>query len=108
MINAKAKDVNDWKIWHYGTLESADTLNSGENLVKVEARSVCEDTGLKCKGRSVYENDWLELEGNGETHRFLVVRGENGFSAAEDENLRYNLQEVVSDETCRIVGNIYD
>ena len=108
MNKVKAKDANDWKVWHYGILETLDVLRVDGRSIAVAPRTVCEDTGLKCKDRSVYEKDWLELEGNGETHRFLVVRGENGFTAAEDEDLRYNLQEVVSDETCRIVGNIYD
>lgn len=108
MIKVKAKDANDWSLWHYGILESADVIRVDGRSVAVAPRTVCEDTGLICKGRSVYEKDWLEIIGNGETHRFLVVRGETSYCAAEDEDLRYNLAEVVNDETCRIVGNIYD
>ena len=108
MIKAKAKDKNDWKLWHYGIMESLDVIRADGRSIPVAARTVCEDTGVKCKGVPVYENDWLELEGNGETHKFLVARGETGFRACEDEETAYNLREVASDETCRIVGNIYD
>ena len=108
MTKVKAKDANDWSLWHYGIAESADVIRVDGRSVAVAPRTVCEDTGLKCKGVPVYEKDWLELAGNGEIHRFLVIRSGNGFLAAEDENSRYNLQEVVNDETCRIVGNIYD
>lgn len=108
MKKVKAKDINDWKIWHYGFLENNCTVHVNGQSVSVVPRTVCEDTGLVCKGKDVYENDWLELEGNGEKHKYLVVWAGNVFCAAEDDEHRYNLQNVVNDETCRIVGNIYD
>lgn len=108
MTKVKAKDVNDWKVWHYGTLENNRTLRVDDHMVLIVPRTVCEDTGLLCKGKRVYENDWLEVEGNGEKHKFLVIWNGNGYCAAEDEEYRYNLQNIINDETCRIIGNIYD
>ena len=108
MKKFKAKDINDWKIWHYGILENERALLVDGCPVSVVPRTICEDTGLVCKGKAVYENDWLELEGNGEKHRYIVVRAGNVFCAAEDEEYMYNLKNIVDDETCRIVGNIYD
>ena len=107
-MNVKAKDANDWALWHYGIAESADVIRAEGRSIPVDPRTVCEDTGLECKGRPVYENDWLELEGDGETHKFLVLKDENGFYAAEDEEYKYILSDVVNDKTSRIVGNIYD
>lgn len=108
MIKAKAKDVNDWKVWHYGILETNTVLRVGENSVSVVPRTVCEDTGYTCSGRTVYENDWLDVFGDGEHHKFLVVYGENGYRAAEDEEISYDLKSVLSCESCKIVGNLYD
>ena len=108
MIKVKAKDRNDWGIWHYGVMESPGVLRCEGRSIPVITRTVCEDTGVTCKGVPIYEDDWLELEGNGETHRFLVVHGETGFRACEDEETAYNLRVVAGDETCRIAGNIYD
>ena len=108
MTKVKAKDANDWQKWHYGIMESRDVLRCDGKSIPVAPRTVCESTGLTCKGLEVYENDWLEIVGNGEKYRFLVMRGENGFYAAEDEEYKYFLQEIVNDATCCIIGNIYD
>ncbi len=108
MIKVKAKDKDDWKIWHYGILEKNGVIRSDGHFIEVVARTVCEDTGFKCKGQPVYENDWLELIGDGEPHKFLVVWKENEFRASEDEEYSYDLREIVNDSTCKIVGNLYD
>ena len=108
MTKVKAKDINNWEVWHYGIMENNHTLQVNGQTVEIIPRTVCEDTGLLCKGKNVYENDWLEVEENGEKHRLLVEWSENAFYAFEDEDQGYYLQNVVNDETCRIIGNIYD
>lgn len=108
MIKAKAKDVREWKIWHYGVLQSEDTLISDGRPVKIIPRTVCKCTGLKCHGKDVYENDWLTSMGAGEKHSFLVAFAENEYRAFEDEENSCDLANVLMNETCRITGNIYD
>ena len=108
MIKAKAKDVQDWKVWHYGVLQSEDTLISDGRLVKIIPRTVCKCTGLKCHGKDVYENDWLTSMGAGEKHSFLVVLYKNEYRAFEDEENSCDLANLFLNETCRIIGNIYD
>ncbi len=107
MTKVKAKDKIDWNIWHYGILEGTGIVRTEDRSVEVVDRTVCEDTGLKCKGQSVYENDWLEIMGNGEPHKFLVVWKGDEFRAAEDEEFTYDLREIVNDSSCKIVGNLY-
>ena len=108
MIKVKAKDVQDWKIWHYGVLQSEDTLISDGWPVKIIPRTVCNCTGLKCHGKDVYENDWLTSMGAGEKHSFLVVLYKNEYRAFEDEENSCDLANLLLNETCRITGNIYD
>ncbi len=108
MVKVKAKDKECWKIWHYGTMESPSVMMVNGCSVAVVPRTVCESTGLTCKGREVYENDWLAVEGDGETHKFLVAWGETEFRAFEDETISYDLQNVLKSKTCRIIGNLYD
>lgn len=57
MVKVKAKDVQNLRTWHYGVLQSADTLLSDGRLIKIIPRTVCKFTGLKCRGKDVYEND---------------------------------------------------
>ncbi|WP_143068647.1 hypothetical protein [Acidaminococcus fermentans] len=108
MVNVKAKSKDDWKIWHYGTMISPSVMDVDGSPVHVVPRTVCESTGLMCRGRTVYENDWLDVFGNGEHHQFLVVWVDNKFYACEDEEIRYPLKNVLTSESCRIVGNLYD
>ena len=109
MMYVKAKDKNDWKVWHYGILEEPAVVRVDGRPVKVIPRTVCEDTGLTCKGRAVYENDWLAVEDNdGDVHKFLVAMHEKEYRAYEDEDISYSLVSVLRSERCRIVGNLYD
>lgn len=113
MIRVKAKRCNDWSEWIYGlwlrpgvvrTFESLDAID-----VNVTERTVCMDTGLKCGGDAVYENDWLAVEDNdGEIHKFLVAMGETEFRAFEDEDISFSLERVLLSKKCKIVGNLYD
>lgn len=57
LVKVKAKDVQNLRTWHYGVLQSADTLLSDGRLIKIIPRTVCKFTGLKCRGKDVYEND---------------------------------------------------
>ena len=107
-MKVKAKDKECWQIWHYGTLESPSILQEAENSVTIVPRTVCEDTGLMCKGRQVYENDWLEVYGDGEKHKFLVAWRGNEYRACEDEAISYNLKNVLKNESCKVIGNLYD
>ena len=106
MISVKAKDAKDWNVWHYGLLEAPDKIRSDGRTIEIVPRTVCENTGIKCKGQYVYENDWLEMDGCGEIHHFLVARGEKEFRAFEDENVSYDLKEAA--KFGKIVGNLYD
>ncbi len=108
MTNAKAKDRERWEIWHYGILKDSGVLIEKGRSVEILGRTVCEDTGYRCKGIPVYENDWLEVIGAGEKHRFLVEKVGEVFLASEDGEVYYSLSGVVSDATCRITGNLYD
>ncbi len=108
MVRVKAKDKDNWKIWHYGTMESLSVMQVNGSSVSVVPRTVCESTGLTCKGREVYENDWLSVEGDGEIHKFLVVWAETQFRAFEDEDISYDLKSVLESDSCCIVGNLYD
>ena len=105
MISVKAKDKQDWNIWHFGIFEAPDKIRIGGSSVEVNPRTVCENTGIKCKGQFVYENDWLEVDEEGEQHKYLVARRENEFRAFEDESVSYNLMETV--KFAKIVGNLY-
>lgn len=106
MINVKAKDSHDWNVWHYGLLEAPDKIRSDGRTIEIVPRTVCENTGIKCRGQFVYENDWLEADEPGETHKFLVAKGEKEFRAFEDETVSYNLREIAS--YGKIIGNLYD
>ena len=109
MMYVKAKDKNDWKVWHYGILEEPAVVRVDVSLVKVGPRTVSEDTGVRCEGRAVYENDWLAVEDNdGDIHKFLVAMHEKEYRAYEDEDISYSLVSVLRSERCRIVGNLYD
>ena len=105
MIKVKAKDKNDWQVWHYGILEAPDRIRADGQSVEIVTRTICENTGVKCRGQFVYENDWLEVDEAGETHKYLVARRENEFRAFEDESVSYNLMETV--KFGRIIGNLY-
>ena len=105
MLKVKAKDKHNWNVWVYGILEAPDKVRSDGHTVEVEARTVCENTGVKCKGQFVYENDWLEVDEPGEIHKLLIARRENEFRAFEDENVSYDLRETA--RYGRIVGNLY-
>lgn len=104
----KAKDRENWRIWHYGDLISPTFLLSNGAQVPIIPRTACESTGLYCKGREVFENDWLAVDGDGETHKLLVVWRDNEYRAAEDEEVSYNLKNVLEYATCKVVGNLYD
>ena len=104
-MNVKAKDKNDWNVWHYGILEAPDRIWTDEHSVEIVPRTVCENTGIKCKGQFVYENDWLEVDEAGEPHKFLVARGEKEFRAFEDEAVSYDLKETA--KYGKIIGNLY-
>ena len=105
MIKVKAKDKNDWQVWHYGILEAPDRIRADGQSVEIVPRTVCKNTGIKCKGQFVYENDWLEMDENGEIHKFLVVHGEKEFRAFEDELVSYDLCETAKHG--KIIGNLY-
>ncbi len=107
-IKVKAKDKENWSIWHYGTMISPTEIDVDGVAVPVVARTVCESTGLSCKGREVYENDWISVYGNGETHKFLVGWGRTDYRAYEDDEVSYNLKNVLDNKTCKIIGNLYD
>lgn len=89
-------------------MESLSVMQINGSSVSVAPRTVCESTGLTCKGREVYENDWLSVEGDGEIHKFLVVWAETQFRAFEDEDISYDLKSVLESDSCCIVGNLYD
>lgn len=105
MLSVKAKDKYDWNVWHYGILEAPDKIRTDGQSVEVVIRTICENTGIKCKGQFVYENDWLEVDEAGEPHKFLVARGEKEFRAFEDETVSYDLKKTV--KYGRIIGNLY-
>ena len=105
MLLVKAKDKYDWNVWHYGILEAPDRIRADGQSVEIVPRTICENTGVKCRGQFVYENDWLEMDENGEIHKFLVARGEKEFRAFEDEAISYDLRETV--KFAKIVGNLY-
>ena len=105
MLSVKAKDKYDWNVWHYGILEAPDRIRADGQSVEIVPRTVCKNTGIKCKGQFVYENDWLEMDENGEIHKFLVVHGEKEFRAYEDESVSYDLRETAS--FGKIIGNLY-
>lgn len=109
MIKVKAKLRDDWSIWIYGMWMRPGVVCDDEgNEIDVTERTVCMDTGLQCNGEPVYENDWLDVYGNGEHHKFLVAQSEMEYRAFEDEATSYNLEHVVMSDTCKIVGNLYD
>ncbi len=108
LVKVKAKDKDCWAIWHYGTMISPAVMDVDGASVSVVPRTVCEDTGLTCKGRAVYEHDWIAVEGDGETHKFLVAWSGTEYRAFEDDDISYDLRNVLKDRTCRIVGNLYD
>ena len=109
MIPAKAKEKNNWQEWHYGVQASPDVLLEEGRAIPVIPRTVCESTGLFCKGRLVYENDWLAVKDNdGEVHKFLVALHEKEFRAYEDEDVSYVLANVLACEDCKVAGNLYD
>lgn len=107
-IKVKGKDKENWSIWHYGVMVSPTEIDVDGVAVPVVARTICESTGLYCKGREVFENDWLAVDGDGETHKLLVVWRDNEYRAAEDEEVSYNLKNVLGYATCKVVGNLYD
>ena len=106
MMLVKAKDAKDWNIWVYGILEAPDKICCDGHSVEIVPRTVCENTGIKCRGQFVYENDWLEMDESGEIHKFLVAKGEKEFRAFEDETISYDLREIAS--YGKIIGNLYD
>lgn len=109
MVKVKAKWRDDWSVWIYGMWVRPGVVRDNDGCdVDVTERTVCVDTGLRCNGESVYEHDWLDVFGNGEHHKFLVAQGETEFRAYEDEETSYNLTNVVMNDTCKIVGNLYD
>lgn len=109
MVRVKAKLSGDWATWVHGVLVRPGVVRNDEGLdVEVIERTVCRFTGMKCKGREVYENDWLTSVGAGEKHSFLVVLYKNEYRAFEDEENSCDLANVLLNETCRITGNIYN
>ena len=105
MLSIKAKDKYDWNVWHYGILEAPDRIRADGQSVEIVPRTVCKNTGIKCKGQFVYENDWLEVDESGETHKYLVAHGEKEFRAYEDESVSYDLRETAN--FGKIIGNLY-
>ena len=109
MIKVKAKLRDDWSVWIYGIWVRPGVVRDNEgNDIDVIERTVCMDTGLRCNDETVYENDWLEVAGNGEVHKFLAALGEKEFRAYEDEDISYVLANVIACEDCKVVGNLYD
>jgi hypothetical protein len=108
MVNVKAKDVKDWKVWHYGVLVSLSCIFCDGMQIEIVPRTICRNTGLKCKGEAVYENDWLEVQGDGSIHNLLVEWRDNAYRACENENISYNIHNVLANKTCKIAGNLYD
>ena len=108
-MKVKAKFRDDWSVWIYGLWIRPGVVRDDDGMdVDVTERTVCMDTGLTCCGEPVYENDWLDVFGNGEHHKFLVAMHEKEFRANEDEEISYNLENVLLSDTCKIVGNLYD
>lgn len=110
MDRVKAKLRGDWSVWIYGLWLHPGVVRTVDGIdVDVTERTVCMDTGLRCNGANVYENDWLAVEDNdGDVHKFLVALGEKEYRAYEDEDVSYSLKGVLAAEDCKIVGNLYD
>ncbi len=106
--DAKAKDKESPEIWRYGIPDLDDTLCSLRGSFEIVPSTVCENTGLICGEKAVYEYDWLEVTGLEKPRRYLVKRGKDGFRAFEDEIMSFGLEGFLLAVDCRIVGNLYD